>query len=771
MPSHKRWTNLFASWFTMSGCWQNAGGLRLIVLAAAAVSWAVAPVEAASRPAPEPVKIVRELLVPMEDLNVLLENQPRRVLLSREEYETLLEKAHTQGEAKPPRAAVLTDSDYSARLSDGRALIEGTLRVDVLADGMCAVPLDLSRVGLKEATLDGQPAAIGRDKDGRLMLLVEGRGQHELRLSLTAPIETTAATQNFSFRLPTAPSARFHMAIDGDVEVKGGLDVVSRRFDSSAGVTRFELLPRDGDVSLVMTLNSHLRRKDQIVIARTVLLAALAEAGEQFHATTSFSILHRAVDRFCFVVPEGVEITNVDSPHLSSWAVVERDGRRVLEAKLREATTDKVVLSIAAVRAAPRLDDWSLPRLTPLDADGEVTVVGLLVDKRLKPKTLDSKGLIPIDAADLRAALPPSMRDEPALVPVAAYYAPGGDYALGASFEKPPARFTATTVLLLTLCDRQQRLTANVLLAPEHEPLFEVDLRLPAAWHVDQVTDAQGRPMTFERHDKTNRLHVRLGRGIPSGGEGLIRFTATATPDTWLGDWKTTEVAFPDVDLPAGQRRRGAIAVIVQDDLEAHPEDQTGLIPLDDADKKDYQLAGVKTDLAYRHEDCPWKATLRIERTTPRLTARTYSFLGVAPGTLTAHYEIVYDATEARARTLRFRLPSTTPGDLAIRGLGGAALKEYSSTTTERGREWIVPLVEPRRGTIALAVDFQQPLGDRDPRDLALPIVAAEGVAHQSGLVAVEGNAELDVRVTTDARPVDVGELVDAEYQPGRRLL
>ncbi|MBN2218620.1 MAG: hypothetical protein JW719_14685, partial [Pirellulales bacterium] len=73
--------------------------------------------------------------------------------------------------------------------------------------------------------------------------------------------------------------------------------------------------------------------------------------------------------------------------------------------------------------------------------------------------------------------------------------------------------------------------------------------------------------------------------------------------------------------------------------------------------------------------------------------------------------------------------------------------------------------------TIALAVDFQQPLGDRDPRNLALPIVAAEGVAHQSGLVAVEGNAELDVRVTTDARPVDVGELVDAEYQPGRRLL
>ena len=44
-------------------------------------------------------------------------------------------------------------------------------------------------------------------------------------------------------------------------------------------------------------------------------------------------------------------------------------------------------------------------------------------------------------------------------------------------------------------------------------------------------------------------------------------------------------------------------------------------------------------------------------------------------------------------------------------------------------------------------------------------------MAYQSGLVAVEGCAELDVKVITAARQVDVGELADAEYQPGRRLL
>ena len=56
---------------------------------------------------------------------------------------------------------------------------------------------------------------------------------------------------------------------------------------------------------------------------------------------------------------------------------------------------------------------------------------------------------------------------------------------------------------------------------------------------------------------------------------------------------------------------------------------------------------------------------------------------------------------------------------------------------------------------------------------MPLPIVVADGdgLAYQSGLVAVEGCAELDVKVDTPARQVDVGELADAEYQPGRRLL
>ena len=100
-------------------------------------------------------------------------------------------------------------------------------------------------------------------------------------------------------------------------------------------------------------------------------------------------------------------------------------------------------------------------------------------------------------------------------------------------------------------------------------------------------------------------------------------------------------------------------------------------------------------------------------------------------------------------------------------------LKEYVASDADDMRRWDVLLAEPRRGQIRLAIDFQKPLAVEDEKGLVLPILRADDVAWQSGLVAVEGSAELEVTIDPGEafRRVDVGELVDAEYQPGRRLL
>ncbi|MBN2021524.1 MAG: hypothetical protein JW809_01905 [Pirellulales bacterium] len=746
---------------------------RLLLLLA--LAWIVLPAVAFAAELAE--QRVREIYVPAEDLHVLLEGQPQRVLLPRDEYEDLLAKAQKAAETKPPRTCLWTGAEYAITLEEERARLEGVLQIESLDDALVALPLDLGGVGLRRATLDEKSAAIGRGPDGKWILFVQGKGPHKLVLEMVAPLETTAATQTLRFRLPPSPAASIRMTVPGDVEVKSGLDVARREVDATAGMTRFELLPRAGDVTLVMTLNSHLARTSRVVVARGVQIGEVTQAYEALHATTSLAVLHQAIDQCRFLVPEGFEVTEVHSPAMASWAVTDAPEGRVLAVKLREATTGTVVLQMMAVRAPARLDNWTMPRLAPLDVVGETSELGLLVEDRLETHSIRAEGPIAIDVDVLDAALPESVRrggeGRVPLRTVAAFYVPSGDYTLTAAFRKPPAAVSATTALLLTLGDAGQAVRGALVLRPEHEKLFSFNLAVPAGWRVDRAMGADGQALTIERftgEDGASRVLVRLPRGIPAGGQGAVRFDASRTPPGWLDEWKSQKIEFPAFSIAGDVRQSGAIAVAVTDDLDVRPETLVGLVPLDDAQKAPLGLGGTAAPLAYRFDDLPFEAALTVRRNDPRITARTFSFLRVEPGALVGHCEVVYRVEQARTRSLELILPVDTPPDVALRGADGVEV-EYSAREVEGQRHWTVKLADARRGDVRLLVDFLKRLDDETSQELDAPVVRAGGVAYQSGLVAIEGSAELDVQVTAKARRVDVGELVDARYQPGRRLL
>jgi hypothetical protein len=740
---------------------------------------------------PQSEEKVRELFVPFEDLSVLLEGKTRRVLLAREQYRDLLARARKAAEGRAPHEAVLASADYAARIENERAVFTAALAVSVLENGLQVIGLDIAGVGIRAASLDGRSAPIGLADDGRLTLFVEGKGEHKLLLEMVAPLKTTAATQVLNFRLPAAPASKLALTVPGDVEVKSGAAVVHRAFDQAAGVTRIDLLPHRGDVSLVMSLNSRLRRQDRVVVARSVLVDEVASAYERLHATVSLAILHQPTDKFRFALPEGFEVTTVESPLLARWGVTAEGGRRILEVQLREETAEKVVLAVSAIRTQRGQEpydmlqtSWSFPRLEALDVAGQVAVVGVLLEDRLKAEGLAPDGLIPIDTSVLTQALPSTvLAAEPGAVrirPVVAYYAPQDAFGLSARFTRPPAKVLVTTSVLLVLEDGGQQVRGGFALMPEAERLFAFDFTVPAGWDVTGVTtqDVGAPPLAFERYGepgKEGRVRVRLPSGLAPGQERRVFFTATRVPKDWFGEWTGTAVEFPPFAVVGAARDIGAVAVDARDDMTVRPESLERLTPLDENEKKNYGLGGVEAALAYRYEGQPYQARLAVERKSPRATAQTYSFFRVDRDALAAHYELDFDVTEARARRLALLLPKDTPPTVSIRGLDDTKLKEYASDLVgpagAEKRRWTAVLADGRMGRIRLAVDFETRLAAAEVKDLVLPVVVADDVAYQSGLVAVEGSAERDVQVAAAARKVDVGELAAAEYQPGRRLL
>ena len=258
------------------------------------------------------------------------------------------------------------------------------------------------------ATLDGQPAAIG-SADGRTLLFISGRGRHELLLQMVLPVEVTAARQTMHYRLPSAATARLQLSVPGDVEVRSGAQVMQRIVDASAGVTRFDLLPARGPTTLEMTLNNRLAQRQQVVVARQVMVDELTETYERLHVTASMQVLHGSTQRFRFTVPAGFEVTRVATAQLARWEVTQQQDHSLLDIQLRTPETGTVLLQLTAERMSPALTGWQMPRLQPLEVAGCVSVLGLLAEDRLRLDALSAEGLIPIDAQTLTDRLPPSV--------------------------------------------------------------------------------------------------------------------------------------------------------------------------------------------------------------------------------------------------------------------------------------------------------------------------------------------------------------------------
>ncbi|MEM7392735.1 MAG: hypothetical protein AAF492_10340, partial [Verrucomicrobiota bacterium] len=479
----------------------------------------------------------REVLVPFDDLHHLLENNSERVWLPRDEYEKLKARVDEKKKADVPVKALTVSAEYRIDVIGDRAAIDGTLELNVLEEGLHGMDLTHADVSLQQALLDGKGAAIGATGPGKATLFVEGVGHHELKLRALSRLQTTAARQILTFQLPMPGATRLFVTIPGDVEVKSGGAVISRVFDVEAEVTRIELLAQRGPVSLVMSLNSRLKRKDRVVVARSVQIDEVTGAYERLHASVSFDILHRAVSTFSFELPQGFEITEVQSPLLARWAI--KDG--ALDVVLREDTTDPVVLNITGLKTAPDLTAWTMPYLKPLNVVSHSAVVGILSEDRLDVEAVTSSHLIPVDNSVLIQALPESvLNSDPGAArvrPLAAFYSPRGLIDLSARFLRPKARWEVITNLTLIMEDSGLLTEGAFLVVPREEPLFVLNFIAPPGWQVTRVLTGDLQLLPFERYeraDRSGRIHVQLPAGRPVDKETRIRFSAARVPEGWF---------------------------------------------------------------------------------------------------------------------------------------------------------------------------------------------------------------------------------------------
>ncbi|RMF96687.1 MAG: hypothetical protein D6741_10785, partial [Planctomycetota bacterium] len=537
--------------------------------------------------------------------------------------------------------------------------------------------------------------------------------------------------------------------------------------------TIFEIVLPKQTVELHLSLNSHTLQQKALILGRSVLVDRVTRAYEQLDAVVAFDIRHRAVQQLDLSVPSGFEVTKVTSPSLARWELVESGDARLLRLHLREAAAEPVSFQVTLLRTPVQLQNWSFPHLEPVDAIMRTAVVGLLLDERLDAEAISTTGVLPIDAAVV-GDIVTAGETTPRCRPLAAWYAPSADYAVTGDFFEPEPELDCIANALLSVRQDGLAVQGEFFLTPRVERLVEFAFRMAAQWQVESVSDYQGNALAYEVFSEsqgTKRVEVRLPAAVEPGEQVRVDFFAKNVPKGWLNDWTDKRtIQFPNFEGVRTTRTFGAVAVREEDDLAVRPLKTDRLVALSEKEKADFGLATVETRLAYRFDGTDFRATFEVEKTKPRITACTYAFLRIRPDGLVPRYEIDYFVDRAACDELVFVLPKETPPSINVFGLDGVEIKNYVAEETPSGRRWTVTLKDLRRGRVRLVAEFRMPLPEEQLEKWSLPLLEPEA-AFRSGFVAVEGHGELEIAVASNARSVDVGELVDAAYQPGRQVL
>ena len=361
-----------------------------------------------------PKAFQRQIYVPFESLDIILDGNSNRVLLSRDEYDALLKSARTREIKRAPLDSAIVSAKYTGKISDGVAFIKGELIVEPLNEGLVQIPLPLSGVAIRSATLGDKPAKLWRNKKGQIVLLTSIDYRETLRIEMTVPMQTSAARQSMGIQLPAPSATQFNLEVPGNVEVKSGVPVAKRTYDADRNVTQFDLLATRQAMNIVMSLNNRLLKDEQVAVSRSVMIHKLTPHEQEIHVTCSMDVIHGALEEVEFTVPRGFQVSQVTTDLLSQWEITDPpkdatdSGKRLL-VKLRQPTREDFVLNITATRNKGAVGDWKAEDIRPVDVAGHVSVVGVLADIELQSAKLVSSGVIPIDHEFLLAAIPQSV--------------------------------------------------------------------------------------------------------------------------------------------------------------------------------------------------------------------------------------------------------------------------------------------------------------------------------------------------------------------------
>lgn len=717
----------------------------------------------------------REQFVPLEELESVLSQDGRGVMLPRGQFRELLQRAESQRSTPNPLPVSVTDCEVRISPMLSRVGIEMLFGVNQLDPGWQLVEIPIGNLSLEEAEFNGVPAVLRRSDDdfSLLRVAVNSVGENSLRLRLTAPLTQAGSDRLTAIRLPGLPSVSLQVECPAgeSLQVDGRRTVRPATADTAAVYT----IAAGGRKEVSLRWGSEDRSVDsqQLLFLYTAARLQFGNSVVRWNSETQVSVFGTRINQVTALVSPNFEVTAVESTGLESWTLSDSStspGRTELLLTWRQPFSGDRSVQISGVTlgqaASGEAGDSEIrvPAVVFPEATSHTGRLILQQESGLRLNTTAAGGVRAISAAESGETVEHRVFE---------FW--DQTYRLSAGLRPRDRELYAEIVTDLTLGEDEGVLSTQITLEALNEPLFELPVELPEGWQLQTVTSGD-QSVSWKAGAREQDLVLTLPTPLESGQVTSLSISLQRPLEDPVEE---RQLALPAISLPGVITAGGRYRISAEEDLEVTPLELTGLTA----------VAGSAGVQEFRRDGEVAGGVISIVRGRVQLTTRSVIRVSADPNELQVSAELTVDVLQGTTRTLDLNLSEefgddvrfqilrygVVAGDQSGREIRPVGIAEQIFGDPVDGFRPVQLRLDRRFfGSLTLRVISRRPR--ETGGELPAPVLQLQAAVRQHGLLVYEAHpeqllsADRELVQRSGLQPADPGLVEAPAADSGRRL-
>jgi hypothetical protein len=711
-----------------------------------------------------------EQYIPADQLDVVFERTRNGVMLPKDEFQKLLSQADAARAraAETPAPILIRSADYSVSQQDSHALITLQMQIEQFVDAWQSLEIPVTHLNLEQATIAGNPAAVGRKSadDSTIVLIHRTAGRFTLNLQFSTPLGNVGSDKVVAFG--TLPAVASNLTVDCPagqfVEVN---NLQLQRPEPVEAATSYSFpIGSLSEIRLKWTSRSQTAETETLVFARSDIQIRLSQDGLRWASDSRISVFGGSINQVVARVPSSLEITDVQSTGLESWTLEDDPdaaGSTRLLLSYRQPFSNDRLITVTAVSGSGN----TIPTLVLNDLTAHTGRIHISHEDQLRLNAEAGAGLRQLSGADVAGM---SFNDS-----VFDFWIQ--DYQLAVTVRPRDRELFAEVDSSLSFADTMAFLTSTQTIETLNAPLFDLNLSVPADWQLNQVTSPDGVPIPWRASTTENQITVEPVQPVAAGQllTVVLQFSRSIPDPSTPQQIPLPVVLADDAHVVAGSYQIAAAS-----DLSVAPIELQGLLP----------VADTNGAMIFTTQGTRFSGQLMIERRVARISTTSEIRLHATARQLTTSGTLTVDVMSGTIRELDLRLPESIDSDprfevVSIGQIAGrqdqgvpssiAIIEQSADDPVDGYRTFHLKFDRRFAGSLVLKTLIQSAREQGDA--IAVPTIQTVDAVRQHGLIVAE--ASPDQRLSVDETEgafsgltaTDAGLVDPATEETGRRVV